>query len=537
MNGDRQHTQSPAQRDRILSLTRRSGDGRVNQRLVGTNGGSKSAVQTLERPLPQNLDAERSVLGAILLDSNMPNLAFRAANTIINEGDFFHVHHRIIFRFMREMVTHTDAPIDLVTLTDLLCRYGKLEAASGAAYLTQLIDGVPRVSNVEYYARIVREKARLRQLIDQADAIQQAALLDGEDDAETILERARLTFDQIAEQRDGASWRGMFHTFEEFDKSRDLEFAIEGFLQTRAATMIVGLAGHDKTFIMLSMVKALLTGNKLWDVFEVKKRPARCVYLIPESSIEPFKYRLQLFALLDYVRDERLLVRTLSKGPAPCLSDPRILAAAKDADVFLDTAIRFNFNNDSSENDAADNQRGLAADIFALLGAGARSVVPAHHAPKSFTKETVMTLENIVRGSGDLGAMLATCWGVRQLDRDRNIVYVQNCKPRDFEPCGPFQLVGRPHIDNEGDFHMHKRPGESGYLQDELNLGRDKGGARPETRQERSKRVEIVRGWLKEKTPHLTRNDVVLWFREMGVTVSPDTARRYLEDARKDGPA
>jgi hypothetical protein len=268
----------------------------------------------------------------------------------------------------------------------------------------------------------------------------------------------------------------MFHSFEEFGKSKELDFAIDGFLQTRGATMIAGLAGHDKTFIMLSMVKALLTGNKLWDLFAVKERATRVVYLIPESSIEPFKYRLKLFGLLDYVRDDRLLVRTLSKGPAPCLSDPRILTAAKDADIFLDTAIRFNFSNDSSENDATDNQRGLAADIFALLGASARSVIPAHHAPKGFAKETVMTLENIVRGSGDLGAMLATCWGVRQLDRDRNIVYVQNCKPRDFEPCGPFQLVGRPFIDTEGDFRIHKRPDESGFLQDEMDLSRKQGG-------------------------------------------------------------
>src|SRR6266404_3481100 len=107
---------------------------------------------TLEKPLPNNLDAERSVLGAILLDNHALNPA-----------------------------------IDLVTLTEELNRKGDLEASGGAPYLASLADGMPKVSNIEHYARIVKEKAILRNLIHTTHNIQQRAF-EGEDGADAILD-------------------------------------------------------------------------------------------------------------------------------------------------------------------------------------------------------------------------------------------------------------------------------------------------------------------------------------------------------------
>ena len=223
-----------------------------------------------------------------------------------------------------------------------------------------------------------------------------------------------------------------------------------------------------------------------WDMADRGIGTGKMLLTVPETAemlgvsewlVTPFKHRLRLFGLYEYLApsDERLLVRTLSKGPTPCLSDPRILYAAKSAHVILDTAVRFSTEGD--ENSARDNQQGLASDIFALLGAGARSVLAAHHSPKPFAKENVMRLENVLRGSGDIGAMLTTAWGIKQLDAAQNIIHVENVKPRDFQPCGPFQIIGRPFIDQAGDFLLHKRPGECGSLMDEQEPQRDKGGA------------------------------------------------------------
>ncbi len=153
------------------------------------------AEATLERQLPQNLDAERSVLGAILLDNHALNTAIEK----LKPEDFFHDPHRRIFNQMVQLGELQQA-IDLVTLGDLLRRKGELEAVGGAAYLAQLIDGVPRISNLEHYARIVKEKSLLRSLIHATHSIQQTAL-DAEEDADALLDRAESSIFQIAEDR------------------------------------------------------------------------------------------------------------------------------------------------------------------------------------------------------------------------------------------------------------------------------------------------------------------------------------------------
>src|ERR1700735_3126324 len=126
---------------------------------------------TLERPLPHNLEAERSILGAVLLD----NHALNAAVEKLRSEDFFLSQHRHIFERMIQLGEKQQA-IDTVTLMEDLSRGGLLEASGGVPYLSQLADGLPRVTNVDYYARIVKEKAVLRSLIHSASVIQEQAL-------------------------------------------------------------------------------------------------------------------------------------------------------------------------------------------------------------------------------------------------------------------------------------------------------------------------------------------------------------------------
>jgi hypothetical protein len=294
--------------------------------------------------------------------------------------------------------------------------------------------------------------------------------------------------------------------------------------------MIAGLSGHGKTLAMLSMAKALLNSHKrkLWHQFKVLETASRVLYLIPESGITPFKERLKRFHLYHYLKDGRLLVRTLSKGPTPELSDPRILAAAKGAYVFLDPIIRF---EEGDENDAADNQR-LAQDIVALERAGARAVIAAHHSPKSFSKETVMTLENMLRGTGDIGAMVATAWGIKQLDAEKSIIHIENLKARDFPPGKPFQIIGRPYINEEGDFRLHKKPGECGSLGEEQN-SYNKGGAPLAARKAKSERKRLLSGFLKDD-PEATSSQLVKRFKQAGMDVSKGLIRKYRMEIRKD---
>src|SRR5271167_4761131 len=154
-----------------------------------------SLDSTIEKPMPSNIDAERSILGAILLDNNALNAAIDA----LKAEDFFLPQHRHVFTQMVAL-GETQQAIDLVTLTEELHRRGDLEASGGAPYLASLADGMPRVSNVEHYARIVKEKAILRSLIHTAHNIQQHAF-DGEEGADAILDSAESSIFAIAEDR------------------------------------------------------------------------------------------------------------------------------------------------------------------------------------------------------------------------------------------------------------------------------------------------------------------------------------------------
>ena len=149
----------------------------------------------VERTLPHNLEAERSVLGAILLH----NEAFNHAAELIGARDFFRDAHRRIFEKMA-VLSERGEPIDLVTLKDELGRSGSIDDVGGPAYVASLVDGVPRAVNVEHYARIVKEKSTLRNLIFSANKIL-ASAYEAEENATEILDRAEQDIFAIAEGR------------------------------------------------------------------------------------------------------------------------------------------------------------------------------------------------------------------------------------------------------------------------------------------------------------------------------------------------
>ncbi len=152
-------------------------------------------VAAPERALPHNLEAERSVLGAILIH----NEAFNYAAQIVRPEDFFRLGHRRIFDKMIALGEKGGA-IDTVTLKEALSQAGELDDVGGPAYIAGLVDGVPRSTNVEYYARIVKEKSTLRSLIHASQSIA-ARAWDAEDDPNTILDEAEQTIFAIAEDR------------------------------------------------------------------------------------------------------------------------------------------------------------------------------------------------------------------------------------------------------------------------------------------------------------------------------------------------
>ena len=148
-----------------------------------------------ERGLPQNVEAERCVLGAILLDNQLVNQAVE----LLSHEDFYLGSHRVLFQQMESLLESSKA-IDLVTLANAVDAVGQLEAIGGRSFISSLIDDVPRLTNLEHYARIVQEKSTLRKLIKQSTGII-SSCYEEQDQVEHVLDNAEKAIFAIAESR------------------------------------------------------------------------------------------------------------------------------------------------------------------------------------------------------------------------------------------------------------------------------------------------------------------------------------------------
>jgi len=159
----------------------------------------------LTHSLPANVDAERSILGAILLD----NFAYNEAAEFLKPDDFSLESHRRIYSRMMDL-RESSRPVDLITLSEELDRNKELDSVGDVAYLSGLVDGVPERPSIEQYVKIVRDKALLRGLMHAANAaIARASEPSGELSAEDILNDAEASLFQLSEKRIGRGFMGV----------------------------------------------------------------------------------------------------------------------------------------------------------------------------------------------------------------------------------------------------------------------------------------------------------------------------------------
>src|SRR5512142_67703 len=152
---------------------------------------------SLDRGLPASPDAERSILGGILLDNFLQNEAAAA----LQPDHFYLDSHRRIYQRMLDL-NEFGKPIDIISLADELGRHKELESVGGVAYLTSLTDGVPRRQSIENYIRLVKDKALLRGLIHAANGMISKAL-DQEDETAEVLDAAEASLFALTEARIG----------------------------------------------------------------------------------------------------------------------------------------------------------------------------------------------------------------------------------------------------------------------------------------------------------------------------------------------
>jgi len=145
--------------------------------------------EMIQRIPPNNIEAEQSVLGAMLLDKE----AISTATEFISGDDFYREAHKEIFEAIVDIYNRGE-PVDLITLTEKLKTRNTLEAVGGITFLTNLMDAVPTTHNVKYYAKIVEDKSLLRKLIKSSNEIIQKSYQAGEDIGEIIDEAEKGIF-------------------------------------------------------------------------------------------------------------------------------------------------------------------------------------------------------------------------------------------------------------------------------------------------------------------------------------------------------
>lgn len=148
------------------------------------------------KALPHSIEAEQSVLGGLMLESNRLDSVLE----VIGEQDFYRQDHQVIFRMML-MLQEAGTAIDVITLSEQLALHEELERVGGLAYLVELANNTPSAANILAYARIMRERSTLRQLAAAAEEITKRSLRPSGLDSDALLQMAEKKVAEIAEDR------------------------------------------------------------------------------------------------------------------------------------------------------------------------------------------------------------------------------------------------------------------------------------------------------------------------------------------------
>ena len=300
-----------------------------------------------QKVLPQNIEAEQSVLGGILID----NEALPKVLEIIEPNDFYRDNHKKIFLAFLELFEN-NIPLDIITVTELLQKKGELTNVGGATYLASLVDSVPTTANITHYAKIIKEKSILRSLIAKATDIVNLGFEASEDVAE-ILDKAEEAIFSITQQRIQTSYYSIkeiikqtFEAIEELSSKKDSVTGIPtGFidfdrltagLQPSDLIIIAGRPVMGKTSFTLNIAQHAATRAGVPVGFfslEMSKEQLALRMLCAEARINSQKIRSGFLSERDWLRLTDAAA-TLSEAPifiddTPALSVLEIRAKAR----------------------------------------------------------------------------------------------------------------------------------------------------------------------------------------------------------------
>lgn len=271
---------------------------------------------SLQKLPPQNIEAEQSVLGAILIDNGAMNKVLE----ILGEKDFYRETHRLIFFSMIELY-EKNHPIDLVTLTDHLRSRGELEAVGGATYLASLVNAIPTSANVRHHSMIVHEKALLRNLIEASTEILSQGY-EGTRDVDDLLDYAEQRIFSLSERKIRPSFfhireiiKDSFETIERLYEKKEMITGVpSGFIDVDERTsgfqpsdliIVAGRPSMGKTSFCLCIAQHL--GTELREpvaVFSLEMSKMQLVLrmLCSEARVDAHKLRSGFIGRADWAK-------------------------------------------------------------------------------------------------------------------------------------------------------------------------------------------------------------------------------------------
>ncbi len=281
---------------------------------------------------PQNLEAEQSVIGGILLE----NEAMSKVLEVLIPDDFYRESHRKILHSMIQLFEKNE-PIDLITLTNQLKGTNQLDTIGGSAYLSSLVDSIPTAANITYYARIVKEKAILRRLIATATEIVSRGY-EHEGDVEDMLDQAEKNIFQITESQIKPSFfriktilKESFKTIEKLYESQEIVTGVpSGFTEIDKLTsgfqpsdliIIAGRPSMGKTAFCLNIAQHIA----------IKKNVPVALF-----SLEMSKEQLVLRMLCSEARVDAHRVRGGFLGETDWPKLTRAAGTLSEAPIFID---------------------------------------------------------------------------------------------------------------------------------------------------------------------------------------------------------
>jgi replicative DNA helicase len=269
----------------------------------------------LHKVPPQNLEAEESVLSAILLD----NSTLLDVLETLEPEDFYRSAHAKMFTAITELFAKNE-PVDLVTLANILKEKGQLEEIGGATSLAKLVDTAPLAVNAQHYARIIRDKAALRKLIEHSNAIT-ARCFEDSGDVDDVIDFAEKAVFEIAGNKNKKSFYPLSqiigHSIDALEERQGNKTLVTGVSTgfSRLDNLTSGFQGSDliilaarpsmgKTALALNIARnAAIDANTPVAVFsiEMSKEQLSMRLLCAEARIDSSRLRSGFFSREDWV--------------------------------------------------------------------------------------------------------------------------------------------------------------------------------------------------------------------------------------------